>query len=516
MRNPALRSSIVLFLLFVLIPAVLAQGGPPPGRPGQPSSPLPGANDVQRLESGLKELPGLRKELAKLEKKYKKIYEKYKETDRKNPKRQKMRDSLRDLSRQRRQLSMNIRSLLSGICSVIRRIADSGDGKAINSMLGLVYRGRKEPELEIEEAALNALANTKNSETAQYLIEELSRSSNIKVIWVLCEVMKRRKEMAAVDALLKILKSGSSNAKIAAADALSIIRAKSAVEPMIEALERAEKSKNEKVSRALTLALQNMTGRYGLIRASEFRGWWEQEGGKNSYDENVPPPPRSAADGSLKDGQVTTTLYGTIKSKRAIFVCDVSGSMTAKGRIPGDSSGDPDDGKEPPKLGEEGVKPGSSGTRIAMLKLELAFVVKSVLGEDAKFNIITFAAEVQKWKTKLTEATGENRKEAVDFVMAMKAEGGTNTYGALEEAFKDKDVDTIYFLSDGNPSVGDKTRPSDILAAVQRWNRGRSVIVNTIGLLVGKARMEFNKQRLVDFLTKLADQNDGKVKIFKD
>ena len=153
--------------------------------------------------------------------------------------------------------------------------------------------------------------------------------------------------------------------------------------------------------------------------------------------------------------------------------------------------------------------------RITMLKIELAYVVHRVLSEDAKFNIITFAQEVQKWKKSLTRATDKNREAATEFVKGMQAIGGTNTYAALEEAFKDKKVDTIYFLSDGNPSVGEKTRHSDILAAVRRWNRGRSVLIHTIGLLVGRMLLE-DKGRLVEFLTKLADENDGTVKILSD
>jgi len=100
-------------------------------------------------------------------------------------------------------------------------------------------------------------------------------------------------------------------------------------------------------------------------------------------------------------------------------------------------------------LGEGGVKPGFEGTRIEILKLELAYVVNKLLSDDAKFNIIIYSTDVKSWRKSLTPATKENRESAIEFVKAMQPSGKTNIYGALEEAFKDKEVDTIYFLTDG-------------------------------------------------------------------
>ena len=61
------------------------------------------------------------------------------------------------------------------------------------------------------------------------------------------------------------------------------------------------------------------------------------------------------------------------------------------------------------------------------------------------------------------------------------------------------DVDTIFFLSDGRPTVGDFTDPDDILREVKSANELRKVKLHT--LAIG----EFQK----DFMKKLAEQNEG-------
>ena len=57
---------------------------------------------------------------------------------------------------------------------------------------------------------------------------------------------------------------------------------------------------------------------------------------------------------------------------------------------------------------------------------------------------------------------------------------GTNLYGSLEFAFDDPDVDTIFILSDGEPSVGDIIDPQLIREAIAERNATRNVVINTI------------------------------------
>ena len=77
----------------------------------------------------------------------------------------------------------------------------------------------------------------------------------------------------------------------------------------------------------------------------------------------------------------------------------------------------------------------------------------------------------------------------------------TTTQGATE--FVKGSGDTLFFLSDGRPSVGELVDPDDILEAVLELNRFRRVVIHTIAI------GEFQK----DFMEFLARDTGG---IFMD
>jgi HEAT repeat protein len=150
-----------------------------------------------------------------------------------------------------------------------------------------------------------------------------------------------------------------------------------------------------------------------------------------------------------------------IQSSRVIFVLDVSGSMNefSAGRYEG-QHGEP---------------------RIDVAKREL-FKALEQLDPTTLFNVVTFESSVNPWLDQITDASPAHVAEAKDFVEELGALGGTNLYGALRVAFADPDVDTIYVLSDGEPSVGDVVDPQGIRERVQGWNERRGVRVNTIAV----------------------------------
>ena len=147
------------------------------------------------------------------------------------------------------------------------------------------------------------------------------------------------------------------------------------------------------------------------------------------------------------------------------------------------------------------------------------------------FNIIAFATTVKSWKKDLVKANVLNKSSAVDWVRKLEALGGaskedlaqagltgsanldagkTNTYGALTAALgyggrgtKDKAydcaIDTVFFLSDGRPTVGDYVEPKDVLREIKAANSLRKVVIHTIAI------GEFQK----DFMKQLAEENGG-------
>jgi hypothetical protein len=61
------------------------------------------------------------------------------------------------------------------------------------------------------------------------------------------------------------------------------------------------------------------------------------------------------------------------------------------------------------------------------------------------------------------------------------------------------DIDTIFFLSDGRPTVGDFVDPDDILREILAANELRKVKIHTIAI------GEFQK----DFMRKIAERTGG-------
>jgi hypothetical protein len=62
-----------------------------------------------------------------------------------------------------------------------------------------------------------------------------------------------------------------------------------------------------------------------------------------------------------------------------------------------------------------------------------------------------------------------------------KANEGGATGGGSGSAPKPR-VDTVFFLTDGQPTEGETTDVDEILQDVKQWNRSARLIINTIGM----------------------------------
>lgn len=151
-----------------------------------------------------------------------------------------------------------------------------------------------------------------------------------------------------------------------------------------------------------------------------------------------------------------------VESHRVLFILDVSGSMMES------------------MYGRE--INGRGAARIDIAKKELAQAVKN-LDPGALFNIYAFSNGVARWDPKGIGANSSTaRQEALTWIERLGASGGTNLYDAVREGFEDKDVDTIFILSDGEPTVGDEIDPFRIREDVAKWNKYRKIKINTIAI----------------------------------
>jgi hypothetical protein len=234
----------------------------------------------------------------------------------------------------------------------------------------------------------------------------------------------------------------------------------------------------------------------------DYRNWFEA----HKDDPDLFQPKKS------RGGLTGATLFGTpITGKYIVFVLDISGSML---------STDLPSGKDPAvkrprtvvrkREGEDEEKkeePPSERQRMLRAKNELSNVVKA-LGEDVKFNIVTFSSDVTPWKQTLVPASAANKKDAVEHIQALKAEGVTVTDLALESAFAHLEADTIYLVSDGVPTHTGSSGgvPEDtpglirmIHGRVEELNFLRGVRIFTLGFQLAEE----------EFLKKLAADNAG-------
>lgn len=167
--------------------------------------------------------------------------------------------------------------------------------------------------------------------------------------------------------------------------------------------------------------------------------------------------------------------YGIdINAKRLMFVIDRSGSME-----------DYDRGM----------------TRLERAKLELTRAITD-LPVDSEFGITFFETSVRQWRNELLPATEQNKREAIAFVQRLGYGDRTNTYGALLETLQfDSQLEAVFMLSDGRPTLGKIMQPAAIVADIMHRNRFRHLQFNTIGIAVNESTERFLKA--------LADQSNG-------
>jgi hypothetical protein len=211
-------------------------------------------------------------------------------------------------------------------------------------------------------------------------------------------------------------------------------------------------------------ALWRLCGKPFRTSAPAWKAWWDKEGA--SFEPiSLAEVARLEAEEEMRRLKQTTKsaqFFGIrIVSQRAIFILDVSGSMSEVLRSE--------------YTGKQGTP------RIDVAKAELLKCIDA-LEPESLFNIVVFSSDVDTWLDGVAQSSGGDRAQAKQFVAALGAGGGTNLYDSLRTAFADPDVDTIFVLSDGEPSVGEVTDPELIRERVAEWNQHRRIVIHTIGV----------------------------------
>lgn len=354
---------------------------------------------------------------------------------------------------------------------IVRALAEQGDSANVLPLLKLL----REPVLLVRIETLEALGRLQATNAIPF-IEVFTRDEDAHLRDGAARALGRIGDARGVACLRALLDDPVPRVIESAAYALGRIGAPEPVPDLIRGL-KTHRNADLRLADAFLRALQSISGKDIGDDPELWQSWWIAIKDKPFLKETPKPGRKTVAGLRYYDLP--------IRSSRLVFVLDVSRSM-------------------------------SWNERLVAAKDEIEKVLER-LPRTTRFNIIMYSDHAWSWKPGLTTAKSGHVKNAGSFVRSQKPVNGTNAYDALAAAFRDPDADTIFFLSDGHPSVGAVTDPDLILLQVRNWNRYRRVRIHAIALLRGEPPKAFrgteNSERALSFMKRLAEQNDG---LFKE
>ncbi|MEC8927905.1 MAG: hypothetical protein VX705_01715 [Verrucomicrobiota bacterium] len=128
------------------------------------------------------------------------------------------------------------------------------------------------------------------------------------------------------------------------------------------------------------------------------------------------------------------------------------------------------------------------------------------LSADKKFFVYFFTTRHQPMPApNLLPASPGNVRRIASWIRGQRAGGGTDPRGALEDAFRTKNPDTIWLLTDGY--FWHWGRRETAAQQIARLNSGKKVRVNTIGFARSENRVDRS-------LRAIAEQNGGEYRFY--
>jgi Ca-activated chloride channel family protein len=111
-----------------------------------------------------------------------------------------------------------------------------------------------------------------------------------------------------------------------------------------------------------------------------------------------------------------------------------------------------------------------SGPKIQQVKTALQFMLRQLDPADT-FNIVAYDTEVETFRPELQRANQEAVQAALSWIGGIAAGGGTNIDGALRTGLRmltdSSRPNYVVFLTDGEPTVGERSEPKIISNAAQ-------------------------------------------------
>jgi HEAT repeat protein len=346
------------------------------------------------------------------------------------------------------------------VMATCRTLAERNDASAVPALQKLVEKGK---DRRIIRASLEAQSVLRVNEPAW--VDELvamTKNDDPEFRSLALEALGATKNVRFLDKLVVALDDPNWSTRLAALEALERLKSKDAITAIIQRMPK----EDGRMIQEFATTLWRLTGQPFQDNAEGWTNWWKESRDRFVIltEADLKRVKTGEEEWRLKQGtRVETKFFGIrIVSHKVIFVIDISGSMAED---------------------SQSEYQGKTGhTRMDIAKAELEKCIKG-LDAAAFFNVIIFSGDSSRMvEGSLLAATEKHRAEAVEYVERLGAFGGTNLYGALKDAFTDPDVDTIFVMSDGEPSVGAVVDPLLIREEVAAWNAHRGIVINTIGI----------------------------------
>ncbi len=276
------------------------------------------------------------------------------------------------------------------------------------------------------------------------------------------DVLAKARDKRQIEALFAALEHPDWATRTCAVEALEQLRDKRVVPKLIARLGE----ESGRLKRRIADALWQLTAQPLEDDPARWQGWWAEAGEKFEVatEKDIDKAQAERERRKLDERTVAKSKFFGIRveSRRVTFVIDTSGSMLESmyGRF----------------IGKRGA------ARIDVAKEELKQAIAN-LEPGTLFNILAFGSSVAAWqKERVAVLDDATRAAAIEWVDRLGANGATNLYDTVKMAFADPDVDTIFIMSDGEPTNGEVTDPHRIREDVAFWNKHRKVKINTIAI----------------------------------
>ncbi|MCY2960338.1 MAG: HEAT repeat domain-containing protein [Planctomycetota bacterium] len=338
-----------------------------------------------------------------------------------------------------------------------------GERRALEAGTALTKLFEKSKDKDVRRAAIEAVARIRVGDKTW--VEELialTKSEDPEVRNLALTQLGQTSDQTHLERLVAALEDTNWSTRLAALEALEKMRTKESVTAIVGRMPKEE----GRLLSEFAQALWRLTGQPFQEDAKSWTAWWGNSKDKFQLLSDVDLEKVRSGEEEYRLRQTTrvkSEFFGIkIVSRRVIFIVDVSGSMEEK--LTNDYKG---------KTG---------WTRMEVARAELKKCLEN-LDPGAFFNVMVFSSGVERWTDgALVACDDKHRAEALAYVEKLTAGGGTNLYDSLKEAFTDPEVDTIFVMSDGEPSMGEVVEPLLIREHVASWNENRRIVINTVAV----------------------------------